>query len=1215
MLCPNCQHPNTATAKFCENCGYKLQTTDNRQPTTERSNQSPVVSLQSPEITRLEKLVPKEFAARLLQSRTGRVEGERRIVTILFCDVKGSTALGEERDPEEILEIMNGAFDYLIEPVYRYEGTLARLMGDAILAFFGAPIGHEDDPERACLAALAMQEKISEYAKQVRKKYGIENFAVRVGINTGLVVVGEVGSDLRVEYTAMGDAINLASRMEQSAEPGTIVIAENTARLVRHAIELESLGALSVKGKAEPVNAYRVLRAKETRESTRGIVGLTSPLVGRANELNLLQERVQEMLNGRGQIVAVIGEAGLGKSRLIAELRQSVMGQVSSDKEPNPVTRHLSPVTWLEGRSLSYETQTPYAPFVDLFNHLFEIHVNDDDAVAYEKIKTKLNELVGAQADELAPFVATMLGIPLTGDALERVRYLMPPFLRGRITQAVAQIFGALAMQQPTVLVFEDLHWADATSLEMLSMLLPLAENAPVMFLFLLRPNKTDPSWQFYESLSTLHAPHSTFVELQPLDEHASRELVANLLEIEDLPESVRALILKKAEGNPFYVEEVIRSLLDQKLVVRDGEHWRATREIVNIAIPDTLAGVITARLDRLDEEAKRTAQTASVLGRDFEYAPLVDLYDASPTLEPSLDTLQARELVRPKRDAALRAYLFKHALTQETAYNSMLLAKRRTLHKRAAAYLQTHEADRVNDIARHWLDAQENERALPFLMQAADNAARAYATTEAMAYYERAREIAKQLDDVAALRRAYEGLGNALSFTPELPRAVSVFQEMFDVGKQHDDVLMQISALNKQANILSLRMGQIEQAEPLLLQAEELARVYQDKVGLGEIYVIRCQISVGSSDFDTAMHYMSDAIQVGKDLNVQDQIAWGLDHLASTYAFMTRFDEAEKIAAEGWALATEIGNREYQSGILTTQALLEWRKGNLERAIEAAERSAEIAKNIGLSHGIVLGKWAVGWVHWQRGEYQAAIAALDSARAIAEPFVEFMPFLSAMSEAELGSVLIDAGADKTTALELHKHALALSETPIGGMANGVAWADIGWCALNLGNLETARNLFERALTYPSFFRVVMKPRSLYGLAHIAQTRGDFDAAQQYLDAARAMADETAMQPFQAMLALAAGNLEVARGNCERALEFFHDAETRALPMQLRPTILDARLGAAQCLDVLGRAPEANEKRAHAQAMINEIAALFSEPAARDAYLQTVSLRLEMQDA
>lgn len=1221
MQCPNCRHQNTASAKFCENCGFKLQTTDDRpQPIASTtassvvSHPSPFSTFPSPEIARLEKLVPKEFAARLLQSRTGRIEGERRIVTILFCDVKGSTALGEERDPEEILEIMNGAFDFLIEPIYRYEGTLARLMGDAILAFFGAPIAHEDDPERACLAALAIQEKIAEYGAQVRRTYGIENFAVRVGINTGLVVVGEVGSDLRVEYTAMGDAINLASRMEQSAEPGTIVIAENTARLARHAMELESLGALHVKGKTEPVNAYRVVGVRAERESRRGIAGLTSPLVGRAHELNLLQECVRRTVNGQGQIVAVIGEAGLGKSRLIAELRKATQDK-GWRTDDSFVTGPTSLVQWFEAHSLSYETQTPYAPFVDLFHRIFEIRAGESDAEAYEKIKTQLDGLVGARAVELAPFAATMLGIRLTGEDFERVQYLMPPFLRGHITRSVAEILGAFAIQHPAVIVFEDLHWTDATSLEMLGALLPLVENAPVMFLFLSRPNKTDPAWNFIEQTAQTHGAVFTAIELQPLDEHSSRELVANLLEIEDLPESVRALILQKAEGNPFYVEEVIRSLLDQRLVVRDGAHWRATREIVNIAIPDTLAGVITARLDRLDEEARHTAQTASVLGRDFEYAPLADLYDSAPTLEPSLDTLQARELVRPKRDSALRAYLFKHALTQETAYNSMLLAKRRALHKRAAAYLQTHEAERVNEIARHWLDAQENERALPFILEAADRAARAYATTEAIAYYERAQAIAKQLDDAAALRRTYEGLGNALSFTVELPRAVRVFQEMLEVGKAHDDPLMQISALNKQANLLSLRMGQIEQAEPLLLQAEQLARENQDKPGLGEMYVIRCQISLGTADFDTAMHYMGDAVQVGKDLNVKEQILWGLAHLTSTYTFMLRFEDAEKVAAEGLAMAFDLENREFYCDIKTSEAILLWRRGNFDAAIQAGEDAAQMGERIGLPIMVVFGLWGAGWCYWQRGEYSAAAKAFENAFRVAQPFAEFMPFLITMAEAPLGSVLFESGVDRERALALHKDALTLSNNPIAGMVNSAAWADIGWRAMILGDVELAQRLFSGALEYPSFFRVLMRPRNLLGLAQLAQGRGDFAAADKYIAEAREISDARVMKPFQAMVALAQGALESARGNHGSALGFFDEAEARAATMNLRPTILDARRGAAASQDALGHTQEANEKRAQANAMTEEIAALFSTSQLSIVYLRHHTTNPESQIA
>jgi class 3 adenylate cyclase/tetratricopeptide (TPR) repeat protein len=1213
MQCPNCQHQNTPTAKFCENCGFKLQTTDNRPQTTMVGDQSAVSNPQSPDVARLEKLVPKEFAQRLLQSRTGKVEGERRIVTILFCDVKGSTALGDERDPEEILEIMNGAFDALIEPVYRYEGTLARLMGDAILAFFGAPIAHEDDPERACLAALAMQEKIAQYARKVQRTRGIENFAVRVGINTGLVVVGEVGSDLRVEYTAMGDAINLASRMEQAAEPGTIVIAENTARLARHAMELVPLGALAVKGKAEPVNAYRVVGVKAHRESQRGIVGLTSPLVGRAYEFNLLQERVNDVLNGRGQIVAVIGEAGLGKSRLVAELRKARLETRDSKLRSASDAFYRTNLYWFEARALSYETQTPYAPFVDLFRQIVDIHVGDADAEAYAKLKTKLHELVGAQTDALAPFLATLMGIGLTGEDLERVRYLMPPFLRGRIMQATAQVIGALAAQQPTVIVFEDLHWADTTSLEMLGELLPMTEQAPLLFLLLLRPNKTDPAWQLLEQIRQTLVSRFSVLELQPLNEAASRELVANLLEIEDLPASVRALILQKAEGNPFYVEEVIRSLLDQKLVVRDGNRWRATREISNLTIPDTLAGVITARLDRLDEESKRTAQTASVLGREFEYAPLLALYEAPVSLEPALEILQARELVRRKSTerSPQPSYLFKHALTQETAYHSMLLAKRRALHKRAAAYLEQQEPDRVNEIARHWLDAQENARALPFVLEAADRAARAYATTEAIAYYTRAKDIARQIGDVPTLRRAYEGLGGALTFTTELPRAVSVFQEMLDAGQAHGDVLMQISALNKQANVLSLRMGQVEQAEPLLLEAERLAREYQDKVGLGEMFVIRCQISVGRADFDTAMRYIGSAVQVGKELNVQEQILWGLAHLTSAYTFMLRFDEAEKVAAEGLAMAFDLDNREFYADIKTTQALLHWRRGDLDAAIAAGEEAADIGDRIGLSMMVVFGACGAGWVYWQRGEYSAAANVLQTALRAAEPFRGFMPFMVVMSKAPLGSVMLEAGMDRASALAYHKDALALSESPVGGMSNGGAWADIGWCAVNLGDFELAQKLFERALDFASFFRLVMRPRNLLGLAELAKRRGDFDAAQKYIDQARALADEHAMRPYQALVALAEGQLDAARGAHERALARLDEAETRAASMRMRPTLLEARLTAATSLRALGRASEADEKRAQARAVMNEIAAFISDTAARRTYLEDVSQRFD----
>ncbi|MBI4675455.1 MAG: hypothetical protein HY741_27740 [Chloroflexi bacterium] len=296
----------------------------------------------------------------------------------------------------------------------------------------------------------------------------------------------------------------------------------------------------------------------------------------------------------------------------------------------------------------------------------------------------------------------------------------------------------------------------------------------------------------------------------------------------------------------------------------------------------------------------------------------------------------------------------------------------------------------------------------------------------------------------------------------------------------------------------------------------------------------------------------------------------------------------------------------------MTTQSLLHWRNGNLDAAVADGELSAEIAERIGLAMYVVIGYWGAGWVHGQRGEYSAAVAALEAARRAAEPFAGFIPFLSVMSEATLGSVMLEGAFPREAALNYHKHALALSSSPVGGMSNGSAWADMGWCALNLGNLDLAHKLFEGALTYPSFFRLVMRPRNLLGLAELAKLRGDFETAQKRIDEARALAEEKAMRPFQAIIALADGKLQAARGLHERALELFADAETRAAALQMRPTILEAQLAAASSFTALGRTADAERKYAQAHALTNEIAALIADDGMRQAYLEQGSLRLEM---
>jgi class 3 adenylate cyclase len=464
----------------------------------------------------LQRLVPKEFAERLLATR-GQVAGERRVVTILFSDVKGSTAMAEDLDPEDVMEIMDGAFDVLIEPVYRYEGTLARLMGDAILAFFGAPIAHEDDPERACRAALEIVEGAKAYAAQLEEERGISGFDVRVGINTGLVVVGEVGSDLRVEYTAMGDAVNLAARMEGAAEPGAVLITEGTYKLIAPTFETEALGPIHVKGKAEPVSVHRVLALKAAPGKLRGITGLESPLVGREAELRALQEAIERLQVGVGGIITIVGEAGIGKSRLVAELRKQTLAKGS---EPS---QGLPPPQWVEGRCLSYGTSVAYLLWLDVLRGLLGVTPEDAPARARDVLRERVKALCPESFDEIYPYLGRLMSLPLTTEEEALLQDLEPEELKTNTFQAVETLLANAARERPLVLVCEDLHWSDPTSLELLEQLLALTDLVPLLTMCVFRPEKRHGSWGLRETAARDYGHRHTDLWLDPLSAAQSR--------------------------------------------------------------------------------------------------------------------------------------------------------------------------------------------------------------------------------------------------------------------------------------------------------------------------------------------------------------------------------------------------------------------------------------------------------------------------------------------------------------------------------------------------------------------------------------------------------------------------------------------------------------------------------------------------------------------
>jgi class 3 adenylate cyclase len=466
--------------------------------------------------------------------RAAKLTGERKPVTALFADVVGSTTLAEQMDPEDWTQIINEAFDLMSTAVFRYEGTIAQLQGDAMLAFFGAPVAHEDDPDRAIRAAIDMVREVDEFARQLKQERGIE-FRIRAGVNTGPVIVGNVGSDLRYEYTALGDAVNVAARVQTSAKPGEVLITAATKRLVGDAFEFEDLGDAELRGKSEVVQIYRAIGVRAPRGQTRGLhsVGLSSRLVGRTADLEALEQAWAVARAGRGRVAVVIGEPGIGKSRLLAELR---MRTAEQGAEPGGAR-------WVEGRCVSYGRSVPYHLIIDLVRSIYDIPFAASESAARTMLDERAHALLGDEASEVVAFLAHMLLLPLSEQELELVR-LEPEVLQSRYVAAIHRSLRALTASDALVLVFEDIHWADPASVEVTLQILPLAASLPVLTIFAGRSETDAPGWRLVTQMQAALGPGLTEIRLQPLNEVESRELVANLLEIESLPDSVRDTIL-----------------------------------------------------------------------------------------------------------------------------------------------------------------------------------------------------------------------------------------------------------------------------------------------------------------------------------------------------------------------------------------------------------------------------------------------------------------------------------------------------------------------------------------------------------------------------------------------------------------------------------------------------------------------------------------------
>lgn len=594
MSCASCGATVPVDARFCVTCGSPLDVHAER----DRHNHARVAGA-----------APASLIAKM---RTAPVSGERKPVTALFGDVVGSTTMAESMDPEDWVAIMNRAFDVMSQALYRYEGTIASLIGDGILAFFGAPVAHEDDPERAVLAASAMVDGVAELAGELKTEHGID-FQIRVGVNSGEVVVGNVGSDLRYEYTALGDTMNVAARMESAAPPGAVLVTAETRRFLRGRFDVEDWGEIQVKGREQPVHAYRIVGRADSPPPSRGIVGLASALVGRDREVGRLCQLVGQ-LRDRGGVAVVSGEPGIGKSRLLAELRQRSAG---------------ANVSWAEGQCLSYGRNLPYHLVIDLLRSIVGAAQGADEHEMWPAVKGFVEARLGPD-DPAGDYLEHLMSLPQDPEVARRLDNIDPAGLMADYVNAFARLLVGATVDRPLVALCEDVHWVDASSVELLTRVIRQVPGHPILWVWTRRPQAPPETDALLDTARAVYADGFSELGLVPMSVAESQQLVANLLEIESLAPEVRDLIVERSDGNPFFVEEVIRMLIERGTLERHDGSWVAVDAIDEAMIPETLHGLLLARIDALPADARHALLVASVIGRTFRARVLERVLEAA---------------------------------------------------------------------------------------------------------------------------------------------------------------------------------------------------------------------------------------------------------------------------------------------------------------------------------------------------------------------------------------------------------------------------------------------------------------------------------------------------------------------------------------------------------------------------------------------------------
>jgi class 3 adenylate cyclase/tetratricopeptide (TPR) repeat protein len=1120
--------------RFCGNCGVRLvlETPPEAKPLLTTGVAVPSLGV----------LMGSDLAERLRQAGI-EATGQRRNVTVLFTDLSGYTSLSGRIDSEDLYDIVQQFIAQMINNVYKYEGVVDKLTGDGLMALFGAPISHENNAERGVRAALDMQNDLIQLSRQLKAEMGVE-LHMRVGLHSGSVIVGGIGSDSMMNYTAIGDTVNLAHRIEEAAPPGRILVSESVYRQVRAFFDCQQVAILNPKGIAHPVVAYSVVGLKARPGSTRGIDGLYAPMIGRDQELIQLKNAVESLLSTRKSHFAVItGEAGLGKTRLTSEFKAFLDQQ---------------PVLVLEGQSLAYRRVSYWLIREALYNYL-RLPPTTPPLQVRERLSRQVYQLMGTHTSQVLPFLEHLLSLPYSEPSTpERLKQLDAGQLRQRIFLAVRDLLIRESYDRPLVIILDDLHWADEASLDLLQYLMEPLRQSPVFFLAISRTIPPGSLKNVVDWAERNLDDRFYRVHLQSLSLENSKQLLYLLLSIPDLPEKLREQILTRAAGVPFYLEEILRMLIDQGVIRNEHGRWVVVPgvELASLGVPDTLQGLILARFDRLENVQKHILQVASVIGKDFSIPVLGAVLRSSEPGEfhTVIDFLVEREFIMPQPGAPDTEYTFRHVLMSDAIYSTMLRKERSALHGKVGEVIEEMYAGRLEEqielLANHYRWSPKLDKALHYLILAGQKAVRNHVYEQARGYFDSAHQFLLKAEHLPYQEyQVHTGLGDTLAFVGEYPQARQHFQDaLVALYREEKEYSEEQSSLNRRLGKTHERQGEYDQALDYLSRAEQILNCASCNYPMerAETWSDIAWIHFRRANFVEARNLLHRALWLVEDTNAYAVIASIYNRLGGVAYNEGDWDQAVEYLRKSISIREAIGDMVGLASSSNNLGNLEIELGQFDNALETLSHYYDLVRRLGQVEGIAVAHNNLGWLHILRGEPEEARRELAEALELASQ----IGYSSLLRE-----VLKNQGELHLALQEWEQAIHTLSQVAPDLESLGAndqllhTYLELGEASLGLGDVPSASHWLQKSEDIVAVFDgngeqvpAVQRGELCRFRGMLSTRQGDLEAAQRDLEESKHIFEELHSRFYLGRTTYQMGVLAEAKGEQEQAERYFSEA-------------------------------------------------------------------------